>query len=271
MERILVLGGSGLVGRAIIKELEESGRFQVYATYLNNPLPLENGRSIKLRVEDTAGLEKMLECINPQRVISCLRGDFNMQLAFHKNLAEWLKKNGGKLYFFSTANVFDGDLSSPHYEDDTVCSSTDYGKFKIECERIIHEELKENACILRIPEVWGKRCPRISNLLDKLSKGESITEYPCLMVSNITDVMIAKKLRYIMDENMKGTFHLCSEDTISHMGFRSELLKRLGFNADILVEDSSEKGWFAVQSNRSNVFPKELRVTNEDILSYLSR
>lgn len=271
MERILVLGGSGLVGRAIIKELEESGRFQVYTTYLNNPLPLENGRSIKLRVEDTAGLEKMLECIKPQRVISCLRGDFNMQLAFHRKLAEWLKKNRGKLYFFSTANVFDGDLSSPHYEDDTANSNTDYGKFKIECERIINNELNENACILRIPEVWGKSCPRISNLLDKLSKGESITEYPCLMVSNITDVMIAKKLRYIMEKDLKGTFHLCSEDTISHMGFRRELLKGLGLSCDYLIEDESEKGWFALLSNRSAVFPKELRVTNKDILSYLSR
>ena len=271
MERVLVLGGSGLVGRAIIKELDNSGSFDVYATHLSNPLPLNEDRCIKLNVDDLDGLKKVLKDIRPQRVISCIRGDFDIQLAFHKILAEYLKENRGMLYFFSTGNVFDGDYSMPSYEDTPVCSQTDYGKFKIECEKLLKEVLGEDAIIIRIPEVWGRSCPRISLLKDKLSKGERITEYPELMVSNITDMMIAKKLRYIMEENLEGTFHLCSEDTISHMGFRMELLKRLGLNTDILVEDKSEKGWFAVQSKRSNLFPKELRVTNEDILSYLTR
>jgi dTDP-4-dehydrorhamnose reductase len=270
MEKVLILGGSGLVGRSIIKELECSHSFQVYATYLNNPAPLTEDRSIMLSIDDREGLKKLLETLKPQRVISCLRGDFNIQLAFHKQLAECIKENGGMVYFFSTANVFDGDYSRPHYEDDRLNSRTDYGMFKIECEKLLKETLKEDACILRIPEVWGKNCPRISNLLDKVSRGEKITGYPGIMVSNVTDVIIAKKLRCIMEENLHGIFHLCSEDTISHMGFRRELLKRLGLNTDILMEDKSENGWFAVLSKQSQLFPKELRVTNEDILSYLS-
>lgn len=271
MEKVLVLGASGLVGRSIIRELPQAGGFQIYGTYLNNPIALEEGRSIRLSVDDTEGLKDILSNIKPDRVISCTRGDFSKQLEFHKQLSEWVAKNGGVVYFFSTGNVFDGDLSRPGYENTPVNSITDYGKYKIECEELLKKTLGENAIILRIPEVWGKSCPRISILKDKLSKGEQITEYPLLLASNITDVMIAKKLRYIIENELKGTFHLCSEDTISHMAFRKELLNRLGLSNDIFIEDTSEKGYFAVLTNRSGVFPEELKVTNQDILDYLSR
>lgn len=55
MHNILILGGSGLVGTAIINEMNKYDKFQVYSTYFKNPVPLHlcrldiSGRTKKLK------------------------------------------------------------------------------------------------------------------------------------------------------------------------------------------------------------------------------
>ncbi|MDP4193197.1 MAG: hypothetical protein Q8858_16650 [Bacteroidota bacterium] len=66
----------------------------------------------------------------------------DQQLSVHIKAAEYLKENRGSLYFFSTTNVFDNDLSKPHYEDDLPNFHTDYGQYKIECENKMKEILQ---------------------------------------------------------------------------------------------------------------------------------
>ncbi|MGF7056422.1 NAD-dependent epimerase/dehydratase family protein [Brassicibacter mesophilus] len=135
MHNVLVLGGSGLVGKAIISEINKNKEFQIYATYFERQLQINQDRNFKLNIEDSANISNILNTIKPQSVVSCLRGDYNEQLILHTKIAEYLNKIGGRLYFFSTTNVFDNDLSRPHYEDDLPYSCTEYGQYKIACEK----------------------------------------------------------------------------------------------------------------------------------------
>lgn len=269
MEKVLVLGGSGLVGRAIINELRKYNKFQIYATYFQNPLLLSNEKSFKLNIEDESNIREILDTLNPQIVISCLRGDFAKQLILHRKAAEYLRENGGRMYFFSNTNVFDDDLSTPHYEEDLPSSCTDYGKYKIECEKVITEILQDNACILRIPQVWGKEAPRMKQVLKLLNSNEKVVVYPRLFINTNTDVSIAKKLSYIIERNLNGIFHLASEDIINYKEFYCELIKKLGINAESIEENYEEEGYFALLSKKSNEFPKHLRVTNKSVIEYL--
>lgn len=131
MNRVLILGGSGLVGKAIISEMNKSEEFQVYATYSTNPMPLNKYKSFKFNIEDAANISNILNTLKPHSVISCLRGDYDKQLTLHIKAAEYLKQNNGRLVFCSTANIFDNDTSKPHYEGDLQGSCTDYGQFKM--------------------------------------------------------------------------------------------------------------------------------------------
>lgn len=270
MHKVLVLGGSGLVGESIINEMNRCDEFQVYATYFQNPILLNKDRSFKLNIEDLDGINSILNNIKPQSVVSCLRGDYNKQLILHTEIASYLKESGGRLYFFSTTNIFDNDFSRPHNEDDLPNSQTNYGQYKIECENKMIEILHDNACILRLPQVWGKNSPRIRKLLNSLNSNKEIIVYPKLFHNTNTDVMIARQLCHIIDNNLKGIFHLVSEDVVNHKDFYYELITRLGFNNAKLEENFEEEGFFALVSKRNDEFPKHLRLTNKSVINYLT-
>ncbi len=199
-----------------------------------------------------------------------MRGDLYKQLIVHIKVAEYLKKNNGNLYFFSTANVFDNDLSKPHNEYDSPNSNTEYGLYKIECEKKISEILHDNVSILRIPQVWGKHSPRREDLLSSIHNNEAIVVYPNFFMNTNTDVMIAKQLCYILNNKSAGLFHLTSDDIANHKEFYSELIQRLGFD-NVKIKDSiAEKECFALLSKRMDEFPKYLRFTNKSVIDYLT-
>ena len=180
MDRVLILGGSGLVGTAVIREMGKDGRFDVYATYHSHPAGLDPGRDLPLDVEDPESIGRALQAARPDLVVSCLRGDFARQLDVHQRAAAYLKEHSGRLCFFSTANVFDNDLSRPHTESHPPDTQTEYGCFKAECERRLRAALGNNACILRLPQVWGKDSPRLRALLSALRSQAEIVVYPNL-------------------------------------------------------------------------------------------
>jgi dTDP-4-dehydrorhamnose reductase len=269
MFKILMLGGSGLIGKAIVSEMNKYNQFDTYSTYFQNPISFNENRSFKLNLEDEDNIDSILNTLNPQIVVSCLRGNLNKQLILHIKTAEYLKKNDGKLYFFSTINVFDNDLSRPHYEDDLPNSHTDYGQYKIECEKTIAEILCDNACILRIPQVWGISSPRMKELLNSLHSNKNIVVFPKLLHNTNTDVIIARQLRHIINNNLKGIFHLACEDIVNYKDFYCELIAGLGFKNSTIEENFNEKGYFALLSKRTNEFPEELKVTNKSVINYL--
>lgn len=270
MHKVLILGGSGLVGTAAINEMSKHSHYEVYSTYLHNPALLNQDRNFKLDIKEPDCLDNILSISEPNIIVSCLRGDFDKQLAAHVKAAEYLKQNGGSLYFFSTTNVFDNDLSRPHYEDDLPNSQTDYGQYKLECEKRIVDILGESACILRLPQVWGKNSQRLKGLFNSINNNEEITVYPKLFHNTNTDVMIARQLCYIIENNLKGIFHLAAEDFVNYKDFYHELITGLGFNDAKLVENYEEEGYFALLSKRYNEFPEELRVTNKSVIEYLT-
>ena len=269
MNKILVLGGSGLVGKAIISEINKYKEFEIYATYFESQVRLDQTRSFKLNIEDPANISSILNTVKPESVISCLRGDYNKQLILHTKIAEYLKENDGRLYFCSTTNVFDNDSSKPHYEDDSPNSCTDYGQYKIECEKKIIEILPNDACMLRLPQVWGKDSQRMKHLLKSLTNNEKIVVYPKLFINTNTDVAIAKKVSYIIEHKLKGNFHLAAEDVINHKDFCNELIMGLGFNNAKIEENLQEEGYFALLSKRDNEFPRRLGLINKSVINYL--
>lgn len=270
MNKVLVLGGSGLVGKAVIKEMSKDKDYEVYGTYAHNPIPWLQGRELQLDVNDTAGIGSILYGLKPNIVVSCLRGDYDKQLVLHAEVTEYLKDCEGRLYFCSTANVFDNDLSRPHYEGDAPDAATDYGQYKQECEKRLLKILGGNCCIFRLPQIWGTDCPRMTMLQASISRDEEIEVYPGLLYNTNTDVMLARQIHYIIRHGLSGIFHLAAEDIISHKDFYSRLLAGLGHSNARRKENPDEKGYMVLLSNRHDELPPELRISNEDVIRHLS-
>ncbi|MDD6795330.1 MAG: hypothetical protein PUE01_07995 [Clostridiaceae bacterium] len=111
-----------------------------------------------------------------------------------------------------------------------------------------------------------------NNLISNLKSNNTIEVYSNYYKTTNLDVILAKQIHYIIDTNLKGTFHLCSTDIINNYDFIYELVTRLGFrNANlkkVKIEDI-EKYHLAIQSKRCEL-PNELQITNKDIINYLT-
>lgn len=270
MEKILLLGASGLVGRALIKEYKD--KFDLYGTYATTLTDLPLNKQFQLELTQTEELREILQSIKPDIVISCLRGDFEQQLQFHKEMAEELRKINSKLYYFSTTNVFDGDLSKPHIETDVPIAESEYGKFKIECENMLTDILAERVRIIRIPAIWGKDSPRWTSIKQSIQNAKVIDVYSNLKCNNLLDTQLAKQLRFIIENNLQGIFHLGSIDMMTQSEFYEQIIIKSGSRSDLLRHnyylDSSNTYYFALKSIREDI-SESLRSTNKDIISYL--
>jgi dTDP-4-dehydrorhamnose reductase len=270
MEKVLILGASGLVGRALIDKLRDG--FDLYGTYSSTLANLPEDKRFQLDILQTEKLKDMIRSIKPDIVISCLRGEFGQQFKFHKELAMELRNTSSRLYYFSTTNVFDGDHSRAHTEADKPFSISDYGNFKIECEKMLHEILEERTIIIRIPAIWGKSSPRWNLIKESIKDNKVIDVYSNLVCNNLLDVHLAKQLRYIIENNLKGLFHLGSIDTMTQGQFFEQIVTGLRSDISLLQSrlylDKPETYYFALKSNRLEI-PPFLQSTNNDIVCFL--
>ncbi len=269
MTNVLILGASGLVGNALLKKLNKD--FNVYGTYSTAKIDFPSEKLFQFNVNDMDKIKKILFNINPDIVISALRGNFEEQISVHTEIANYLKSTNGKLYFCSTANVFDNDIVKPHYENETPEAESDYGNYKIKCEKAITKILGDNAIVLRLPMIWGNPSPRFNSLLSKIKAHEEVEIYTNLYINNNTDTFISKQIHYIIENNLKGIFHLGTTDIINYYDFITNLISKLGYKNIKIKETSlpSKEYYLAILSNRTEL-PSELQLTNKDILAYLT-
>ncbi|OIK10599.1 dTDP-4-dehydrorhamnose reductase [Bacillus sp. MUM 116] len=270
MEKVLILGASGLVGRALVDELKNG--FDVYGTYSSSVSNIPDGKQFQLEVKQTDKLKEVIHVMKPDIVISCLRGDYDHQLKFHKELVEDLRHKDSSLYFLSTTNVFDGDYSRPYTETDLPFSQSDYGNFKIECEKMLREMLAERAIIIRIPAIWGKDSPRYKEIKESIKNQNMIDVYSNLVCNNLLDIQLAKQLRFIIENKLEGTFHLGSVDRMKQGQFYEQIISKLDSEKSLLnyrlFQEKADTFYFALKSNREDI-PSSLQITNQDIISYL--
>jgi len=270
MKKLLILGASGLVGKAIAKECAKN--FDVYGTYFSTKTDLADDKQFQLNIQDEEAMREILHEVQPDIIVSSLRGDFDEQLTFHQNLAEAIKNKATMLYYFSTTNVFDGDMSRHHSESDAPIADSDYGQFKINCENMLTKSLGHRSTIIRIPGIWGKNSPRMNNLKENLEAAEPIQAHRNLECSFLSDRQLARQIRYIVENELTGIFHLGAVDMVRECTFIEKLAGKLT-TGDInmqynIYQDEETTYYFGLVSNRVDL-PDDLNVTNEEIISYL--
>ena len=161
MERILIFGASGFIGQRLFRELQPY--FDVYGTFCHATAYEKNQRycPFDLREESPLHIVKQLK---PTIIISALRSDFAEQIVFHEILTEYISKNKIKLFFLSSANVFDAFTNYPSYEHDKTLSESIYGRLKIKIENRVMRMPKHLWAILRLPMVFGAQSPRLQEI-----------------------------------------------------------------------------------------------------------
>ena len=270
--KILVLGASGYIGRKV-REVLLTKHDAVYGTYCKYNREYENDNyMLPFELGNDEGLIQLLETTNPDFVISSLRGEFSLQLNAHEIIGDFLKKNRNKrMIYISTANVFDGAMEQPHVESDKPEAKSEYGKFKIECEELLSNQLKDNNIIIRIPGVWGKNCPRILEFIHNMKYQLPVQTYENIYMNYTTNQQIAEWIQYIIQNDLRGIFHIGSTDICEYHQFQEQLRQGIGgVNPIYQVEPSEVKLYQAVIPNRKEI-PEAMQMTIEDIIDELAR
>lgn len=262
---ILVLGASGLAGSAIMRALQAEGH-NVSGTCRTAPGPT----LLHFDLEKPQAVVPLLESVRPDVAVSCLRGDFTRQLETHRLLADFLYQHHGRLIYLSTANVFDGDLSRPHYEGDPPCSDSAYGQFKIACEALLRARLGEGLAILRPPEIWGLDCPRLHTLIQRLRAGSPIQTYENLSVNYAVDTQIARWIPFILEHGLRGVFHVGTRDISDYTLFLERLAEGLNLpRPSFDIERNDIPRYQAVLPGRQEI-PARLQISVDDLLRCLT-
>ena len=266
-KKILILGGSGFIGYAIYKEL--CNYFDTYATYCSSGGAFEDNKQFIRYDMQEDDIYQLLEKIRPQIIISALRGNFSAQVQAHQHIVEYLVKNDCKLYFLSSANVFDAYSKFPSYEHDKTLSESVYGRLKIRIENMLLRLPKSKMAILRIPMVFGNSSPRVKEMKKFIWNNEPIEVFPNLIINVISDYKLTQQIHYLINRNKSGIFHLGSHDLVHHEDFIKDILERIGSFNPIFkrVFTTNEERYLAVLP-KDNKLPKNLRISCQEIIDH---
>lgn len=172
MQRILITGGSGQVGRALV--LSKPADYEVYAP-----------TSAQLDITDAESVSRAFARFRPDLVVNAAahtavdKAESERELAFAVNadgagnVARACRADSVPLIHLSTDYVFDGSSTSPYTEDDRPNPFNVYGESKLAGERQI-EGARIPHLILRVSWVFSALGSNFVRTMLKLAPNDTL-------------------------------------------------------------------------------------------------
>jgi dTDP-4-dehydrorhamnose reductase len=223
-ERILVLGGSGMLGHKVtqvaVKSFRDTWctlRDEAAADHFGRYLPLSKERMAPLDAFDDSALESVLHRIRPSVVVNCIGVvkqkeeaqnpilTLTLNSVLPHKIAAIIGQWNARLIHFSTDCVFSG--SKGNYSEKDIADATDlYGRSKL-----LGEVTTPNALTLRT-SIIGRELYSHRSLLDWFLKQSfpSVPGYKSAWWNGVTTNHLAEFVVQIIAEhpNLAGLYHL---------------------------------------------------------------
>lgn len=274
MRKIIITGGSGMVGSNFLKTLAKHD-FGLVSIYNSNPTNFKFCENIKADITDAKEITKLKRLL-PSIIIHCAaltnikQCESNPELAKKinvigtKNIVELAKVTNARLFYISTDAVFDG-VKGNYSEHHVPKPATIYGKTKFEGEE---ECLKyENSSIIRT-NVFGKNYKKdktnfVENVLFHL---KSKQQYPAFVDVKNSPIYVKTLLNIItklFEQNKNGIFHISGNENLSRYKFAKILAKVFDYDQKSIKKSS-------VKTLPKEIkYPKKLNLNNTKIIKLL--
>lgn len=254
MLRVLVTGGTGLLGYNLVRELADRG-FKIYATYhKTKPIETLDISWIQVDLEDLDGLVKTLAELSPDITIHAAAYtdvdgcELNKDLAYRINyiatrtIASIAKKKSFRLIYISTDYVFDG-VKGFYREDDTPNPVNFYGLSKLLGEIAVSSVLGDKSLIVRVSGLYGHSPVGKKNFgviaLERLAKSEIVNAFYDQYLSPTYVYSLAKLLVRVIERDLSGVIHIAGE-RVSRYEFALMLANTLGVDKSLVKPVSIE-------------------------------
>ncbi|MBI2600825.1 NAD(P)-dependent oxidoreductase [Candidatus Daviesbacteria bacterium] len=238
MNKVLLIGGTGLVGSRIIQLLDK--KFEFIAPS-HEQLDVLNPELVLQAVEN----------IKPSSVLYAA-GFTNVDLAEGKEqecfalnskapgyFVEATKKAKIPFYYLSTDYVFDGEKSDAPYTEDDLPNPLDqvYAKSKYEGEQVVLGASPINS-VLRIivpfSAVFTKKLDLARLFVSKLKNNEKISGIYNQKINPVFVDDLVAALGKILEARASGIYHIAATDFTTPYGYAKTVARVFGFDEGLI-------------------------------------
>lgn len=218
-DKVIVLGSAGLIGHQVYNFLKDCGDYEMFNFSHKNQFQRD---TILLNARDEQVFLNKIISIRPKYIINCIGVLINgsnanpedsifLNAYMPHRLAGLADKINAKLIHISTDCVFSGDKKQPYIETDEKDGRGTYAKTKG-----LGEIVNEKHLTLRTSVVG----PELKNDGEELfhwfmSQTSEILGFTEAIWSGVTTIELAKAVKWSIDYDITGLYHITNNSTIS--------------------------------------------------------
>jgi dTDP-4-dehydrorhamnose reductase len=271
MERILLIGGTGILGSEVFVQLQKN-HYEFMAPH-----------SSELDIQEKTELSEYVEQFKPDWIINCAawtnvdgaEEQWGETLRLNADAVQYLSEVGLKshcrIVHISTDYVFDGDSDIPYVETDSTHPINAYGESKLQGELKLRVNLEEDSFVIRTSWLYGPSGKNFAKtLIRKALSGESAQVVDDQFGTPTSAIDLANAIvELIKNPSAPGIYHFSNLGESSWFEFAQTIYRLVGVDPELVLSCStaelnqrtrrprysvlSKKKW--IQSGVSNILP----------------
>ncbi len=249
MEKIIVTGCNGQLGRAINKELPKD-KYELINTDV-----FEGEGIIPLDITNVDAVVELARKTKATAIINCAaytavdKQESDVDLSYKinaigpRNLAIAATETGAKLVHISTDYVFEGNGTRPYIEFDKTGPVSVYGKTKLAGEEMV-KQFARDFFIIRTAWLYGDGKNFVKTMLGLSEKYDEVSVVKDQLGTPTSTKELAKAIHYLLGTENYGVFHGTCEGDTNWAGFTEEIFRLAGKNTrvnHVTTKEYSEK------------------------------
>ena len=242
--KLLVLGGSGLVGNALIKMYHDN--FEIIATYNKNPISLTDIRSLRCSLpEDFNRLEEFIQLEKPEIVVNSLgfsnidfcesnkSNSYSLHVDSTEKICSLCSKLNTKSIFLSSDYVFDGKKGN-YSESDEPNPINYYGFTKLTAEKIVLKNPINTVLRTSVIYDWDDRVRFFHYVVENLKKGREVITTNDVFNSVTLADSLTQTIYKVITLEKNGIFHAVDSTCVNRFEFARTIAKIFHLNEDLI-------------------------------------
>ena len=233
--KLLVLGGSGLIGNALLKNSKNA--FDILTTFYKNPISIKNVRSFQYSFpNDLNNLRELLEKEKPDVLVNTMgysnidfcelnKSDTEMlHVEVTEKICKLCENIGTKQIFLSSDYVFDGEKGN-YSEDDVPNPVNYYGLSKLKAEQLILKNPINTIIRTSVIYDWDYRARFFNSVIKNLQNNQEINATTDVYNSVTFLDNLVESIFKVITLNQNGIFHVVDSACVNRFEFAEMIAK----------------------------------------------